>query len=101
VRCLFLWKRRPEQKAAHLYEERITLWQATGIEEALVLAEQEAKVYSSDGESEFLDFSQAYWLTEPLPASGVEVFSLLRESDLVPSAYIDAFFDSGAERTRT
>jgi len=30
--------------------------------------------------------------------TGAEVFSLLRESDLEPDAYLDAFFDTGTER---
>ena len=45
--------------------------------------------------------STRLWLNESLQASGVEVFSLLRESGLAPSEYIDAFFDSGTERERT
>jgi len=40
----------------------------------------------------------AYALAAPLPGHGVEVFSLLRESDLPPEPYIDSFFDTGTER---
>lgn len=96
VRCLFRWESRPDQKAAHLYEERITLWQASSINEAIELAEQEAEEYASDG-MEFLGYSQAFALFEPVPANAIEVFSLLRESDLEPEQYIDAFFDTGTE----
>ncbi len=99
VRCIFRWAPRPDQKAKHLYEERITLWQASSIDQAIELAEEEAAAYASDGD-EFLCYSQAYALDESIPASGVEIFSLLRESDLEPEQYLDAFFDTGAERQR-
>jgi hypothetical protein len=82
--------------AAHLYEERITLWRANSVDHAIELAEEEAKTYASDG-TEFLGCSQGFALFESVPVSGVEVFSLLRESELEPKQYIDAFFDTGAE----
>jgi hypothetical protein len=33
-----------------------------------------------------------------LEGNGIELFSLLRESDLEPSAYLDHFHDTGTER---
>jgi hypothetical protein len=79
-----------------VYEERITLWHATNIDEAISLAEAEAEEYASDGER-FLGFSQAYRLADPLPVSGCEVFSLLRGSELPPQEYISHFFGTGFE----
>lgn len=99
VRCIFLWAPRADQKAKYLYEERITLWRAESIDHAIELAEEEAEAYATDGDA-FLHFLQAYALYDEILASGVEAFSLLRESDLEPDAYIDAFFDTGAERER-
>ena len=58
VRCIFRWGPRQDQKAKHLYEERITLWQAESIDHAIELAEQEAEVYASE-DMEFLGYSQA------------------------------------------
>lgn len=98
VRCIFRWAPHPEQKAKHLYEERITLWQADNIDHAIQLAEQEAEAYASE-DMEFLGFSQAYALFEQVQANGIEVFSLLRHSDLEPDDYIDAFFDTNKEHT--
>ena len=46
---------------------------------------------------EFLGYSQGFALFEPVTANAIEVFSLLRESDLEPEQYIDAFFDTGTE----
>ena len=97
VRCLFRWQPRPDQRAMHLYEERITLWYAESLDQAIELAEREAATYANDGD-EFLGYSQAYALPELVSVHGVEVFSLLRESDLEPRQYIDTFFDTGTER---
>ena len=97
VRCIFRWRPRQDQKAKHLYEERITLWQAKSIDHAIELAEQEAEAYASE-DMEFLGYSQAYALFAPVTANGIEVFSLLRESDLDPDNYIDTYFDTGRER---
>ncbi len=100
VRCLFRWQPRPDQHAKYLYEERITLWRAESIDQAIELAEQEARAYANCGD-EFLGYSQAYALVEPTTADGLEVFSLLRESNLEPEKYIDTFFDTGTERQRS
>ena len=81
----------------HLYEERITLWQAENIDQAIELAENEAAEYS-DEFCVFLGFSQAYAMFESFQANGIEVFSLLRESDMEPEQYLSSFFDSGFER---
>lgn len=92
----------PEQQRAHLYEERVTLWSADTFEVALELAEQEANAYAAEA-GERLDLLQAFQLFDEinLPSQGLEVFSLLRESDLSADDYIDSFFDTGDERERT
>jgi hypothetical protein len=35
------------------------------------------------------------------PVDGAEVFSLMRDSQLAPAEYLDAFFDTGSERQQT
>ncbi|MGB9373834.1 MAG: hypothetical protein WCA82_06720 [Jiangellales bacterium] len=90
VRCVF---HDPEGT----YEERVTIWQAGTFDEAVLLAEAEATEYAADVGANFLGFAQAYVMPEE-PSSGAEVFSLLRDSDLDPDEYLDAFFDTGDER---
>lgn len=99
VRAILRWAPRADQQKAHLYEERITLWNAGSLEEAINLAQHEAEAYAGD-DAERLDLFQGYWLFDEfeLTNQGTEVFSLLRESDLGPQAYLDAFFDTGFER---
>ena len=96
VRCLFRWESKLPL-GVFLYEERLTLWQAATIDEALLLAEDEASLYASENAHEFLGLSQAYALPDPVEGSGVEVFSLLRRSELPPKQYIERHFKTGGE----
>ena len=80
------------------YEERITLWHTADFEEAIELAELEAKQYAADlGGSEYAGLAQVYALADA-PGHGTEVFSLMRDSELGVNDYLDAFFDTGQER---
>lgn len=101
VRCVFRLGSLEELEDAepHIYEERLTLWQAESLGGAIELAEQEAAEYVNvlDGRNQYLGLAQAYELPDP-PTHGAEVFSLLRESTLDREAYLDAFFDTGTER---
>jgi hypothetical protein len=92
---------RPQGKAEHLYEERITLWRAADANEAIARAEREARVYAK-GERGPLPLFQAFALYDDVTFSGesVEVFSLIRESDLLPAQYLDSFFDTGGEKSQ-
>lgn len=103
VRCLFRLSASANQRLKHLYAERLTLWQAASSEAAIDLAEQEAETYANHGapaSAEFLGLAQACELIAPLAGHGVEIFSMIRESDLEPEDYLDAFFDTGTERER-
>lgn len=98
VRCVFAvgW---PPEAVGKAYEERITLWQARCVDEAIERAEAEATGYASEIEespSRYLGLAQAFQLVEP-PADGAEVFSLLRDSQLAPDKYLTTYFDTGDE----
>ena len=84
----------------NLYEERITLWCAKDIDEAIEFAEEEAKSYAKDIESQYLGLAQAYHLFDETKLSGIEVFSLVRDSDLEAEDYLNTFFDTGDERQK-
>lgn len=91
VRCLF-------RHAGGMYEERITLWRARDFAHAIELAEAEAARYCEDLTSTtYVELAQAYELDDDPAVQGAEVFSLVRDSDLSPSDYVDRFFDTGDE----
>ncbi len=82
------------------YEERVTIWRASSMEEADRLAEAEAAEYAEIVGARSLAFAQLYHAAE-LPGHGAEVFSLMRDSELEPDDYLDHFFDDGEERQGT
>lgn len=95
VRCIFRWTQ------PSTYEERVTLWEADSLDDAIAKAESEARVYAGRLTSEYLDIAQAYWIGPERPQAGSEVFSLMRDSTLDSDDYLDAFYDTGRERQRT
>jgi hypothetical protein len=84
----------------HWYEERITLWRAGSIEEALELADAEADHYAEENDCENTGLVQAFRIASPHVTSGTEVFSLIRGSRLAADDYLDALFDTGNEIQR-
>jgi hypothetical protein len=83
---------------AGTYEERITVWRATDLDAAISPAGNDAGEYAADAaDARYLGLAQAYAIADE-PSQGVEVYSLMRDSQLPPAAYLDAFFDTGAER---
>ena len=99
IRCIFEHTPRHYNTLAHLYEERITVWVAESIDDALDLASTEAHKYCENDEFvEFTGLSQAFWMFEPIESHGAEVFSLMRESNLEQEAYLNHFFSTGDER---
>lgn len=82
------------------YEERVILVRADSFDAAIAQAER----YSKDYESEttiYTGYAMAFNIFDengPSLGPGVEVFSLIRTSDLDIDAYLDRFHDSGSER---
>jgi hypothetical protein len=96
VRCIF----RGDDDTPTSYEERITVWRAMSFEEAIALAEAEAGDYAELVGSRYLGLAQAYHLFDEI-GHGVEVYSLIRDSNLPPDAYLSTFFDTRWERQGT
>jgi hypothetical protein len=102
VRCVFRsnWPASARPEDGHQYEERITIWRARSADEAIVKAEAEARAYAAlieEAPSEYLGFAQSYEVSDSPDQEGAEVFSLIRDSTLEASDYLDAFFDTGRE----
>ncbi|WP_369190852.1 hypothetical protein [Streptomyces sp. R08] len=93
VRCVF------RHLSLGVYEERVTLWTARSLDEAISRAVSEAREYCEVLEEvEYVNFAEAFRISE-VPGEGVEVFSLMRESEMPPAEYVHRFFDTGNERT--
>jgi hypothetical protein len=94
VRCIFEW-------TGGIFEERTTLWSAESIDEAIKLAEQDAREHAAElGDGRYLGLAQAYEIGPDQPGSGDEVYSLMRDSDLPADQYLSTYFDTGQERTQ-
>lgn len=81
VRCIF---RHTDLGA---YEERVTVWEVPTFDDAIAAAKADAAVYEGrHGSSvEFVGITQTYQTFE-VPAHGADVFSLMRDSELDPTA---------------
>jgi hypothetical protein len=105
VRCLFADVRSAQanrflRRRRVIFEERTTLWMAGTHQEALAMAEDEAKEYARDTSCTYVEYADSYQLADDV-VSGAEIFSLMRESRLNVDRYIDRFLDSGSERRST
>jgi hypothetical protein len=60
-------------------------------------AELNAAAYAENLQCRYLGLAQVYAMVDE-PVAGAEVFSLMRDSDLAPSDYLDTFFDTSSER---
>lgn len=83
------------------------MWRAASFEDAIAKAEAEAIEYITQEDEptrrpfRYLSLAQAYRMSErDEPGEGIEVFSMLRESNKKPSDYLTRFFDTGTENNR-
>jgi hypothetical protein len=97
VRCVFeLEPGTGADSDRRVFEERVTIWQVSGFETAIELAEVEAVDYATVVDAKYLGLAQAYKI-DGAPTEGTEVFSLVRRSSLAPAEYLSAYFDTGRE----
>ena len=81
------------------YEERVILVRADSDNEAIAKVELLAKEYE-DESTLYTGYAVAFHIFDecgPTLGSGVEVFSLIRFSNLDTDAYLDRFHDTGNE----
>lgn len=85
------------------YEERIIIVRAESDNYAIAEAEKYSKDYESDT-TEYTGYAMAFHIFDengPCLGPGTEVFSLIRQSELAPNAYLDRFHDTGNECARS
>lgn len=82
----------------HVYEERIVLLRAGSDNEAIKLAEREARRYAGlDAGITYLNYVETYHLFEASIRNGSEVFSLLRSSNRSADRFLSRYYDDGSE----
>ncbi|MEU0402859.1 hypothetical protein ABZ318_21970 [Streptomyces sp. NPDC006197] len=84
------------------YEERVVLFRARSLDEAIELAERESIEYAGQSDLEVLDMVQAYRISDDDEevGAGTEVFSQLHALDLPAHEFLGRY-DSGPAHTQT
>jgi hypothetical protein len=95
VRCIFRTAG-SASTAIRTYEERVTVWRAANADEAIQIAEVEAREYADAIDADYLGLAQVYVMSDSV-GHGAEVFSLMRDSRLDSLDYVAAFFNTGSE----
>ncbi|MFE4308055.1 hypothetical protein ACFRR6_18665 [Streptomyces sp. NPDC056891] len=87
------WEDRP-------YEERVVVFRARSLDDAIERAERESAEYAREGDFEVLDMVQAYRISDGDEEVGVgtEVFSQLHALDVPADEFLDRY-DSGPAHT--
>jgi hypothetical protein len=87
--------------AKTFFEERVVLLQSADFDDAIVKGEAEAQEYCRGiRDVSYTGYINVYRLFGDTVGHGTEVYSLLRESGLSDSEYLDHFYDDGNERTQ-
>jgi hypothetical protein len=98
ARCVFRHQRVGQSMS---YEERIILIRADSEEQAILMAERDAKEYAATSEGcWYTGYVDLFQIFDTEIGHRTELFSLIRSSDLSERAYLDRFFDTGAELAR-
>ncbi|HEY9731730.1 MAG TPA: DUF4288 domain-containing protein [Drouetiella sp.] len=96
AKCVFLHAPGAEQ----LYEERVVLIAANDWNEAIEVAEREARDYAASlDHCTYIGFVSVFKILAESLCSETEVYSLMRASTLEKEEYLDRFYDTGSERT--
>ena len=98
VKCLFYHPTRKKDTEAFLYEERIKLWQANSYDEAYKKAEIEAEIYASEANAVFVTPTDSFMLFDKVLNEGVEVYSIMRGSNLNEKTYRNTFCTTNRDR---
>ena len=100
VRCLFSFPSHAREREGHLYEERITLWEAESFEDAFAMAKKEAIKYAEAEECVFHFAASAFQLFEGEPEQGKEVWSWMRSSHMAADMYRDVYLVTLCDRVK-
>ena len=84
-----------------VYEERVVVFRARDEDEAMALAEEEARKYVANlKNTRYMGYVMLYITMENVIRSGTEVYSLMRQTDLKPRAFMGRYHDAKSARAR-
>ena len=86
------------------FEERVLIVRAEDTETAIERAESLSRENYESDNTVYTNYAMAFNIFDengPALGEGVEVFSLIRHSDLEMDAYLDRFHDTGSECSQT
>lgn len=99
AKCVFKFDRIKNNDGETAYEERIVILKARTDDEAIELAEEDAKKYAESERGKYLGYINVYKLFESdIEFNGIkEVYSLMRHDEDNEEDYLDFFYDTGSE----
>ncbi len=103
VRCIFEHDDLAYETETTVYEERIVILRAEGLDDAIVRGEAEAEEYTvstGDASIRYAGFIDAYRTGEKELRDGMEVYSLMRGTTLPEAEFITRYYDDGTERSQ-
>ncbi len=103
VKCIFEHDGLTQGAEATVYEERVVILRATGLDDAIEQGEAEAQEYAAsigDDSICYAGFISAYSTGEDELTDKMEVYSLMRETTLPREMFLTRYYDDGTERTQ-
>jgi hypothetical protein len=100
VKCLFEHFGLSKVPEAHAYEERVIVVLAASFDDALGKAKKLSVSYTDGSSIKYMGYCNAYAMDEAVITEGTEVYSVMRETKLAPTAFIDHYYDDGTDKYR-
>lgn len=97
AKCIFCSERIEDGKSTRVFEERVVLLHANDFDDAFCKARDEAQSYAKQTDSTFLACIGVFLIQDPL-VEGIDLFSMLRSSNLAPDEYLKAITATGIPR---
>ena len=97
AKCLFLHRDAPALGPGRVYEQRIVLVRASSQEDAIQVAEANAREYAHDNDAVYLGFVDTFHIFSENLGEGTEVYSLMQTSQLEPAEFVSKYFDDGTQ----
>lgn len=102
AKCIIKFDRIKNEVGEPAFEERIVLLHASSFDEAIYIAEEDAKKYAEEENGEYLNFVAAYQVVygDVIFGGVQEIYSIMRYDDLSDEDFVTLYYDNGGECTK-